>query len=112
MKRLEFDRAHDAGQLLGELSALPDLQPTVEPDGERTARFAFKTLGERIVVEIPDEADEQAVQAVVEAHRPAPKADERHQRAADLAHLRNQAQRDVTWAALLRTLDLDNGARQ
>lgn len=105
--RLEFSRPHNPGQLLAELSALPDLQPEVKPDGERIARFYLKTLDDRIIVEAPDEADAKAIRAVVEGHKPPAPPDRKSEREADLSRLRTEAGRNPIWASLLRTLGIE-----
>lgn len=71
MKTLTFTKPHRLSQLHDELlAAFPDWV-TVTPGGERVARAALKSADQAITLDVPDEADEAAVAAVVAAHDPA-----------------------------------------
>lgn len=69
MKRLRYDRANDLNKLHGELlAAVPSLAPTVGADGYKYAVFQIWGNGTYVEMNVPDDADEAAIAAVVAAH--------------------------------------------
>jgi hypothetical protein len=74
MKTLTFTQAHHLGKLHDELlAAIPALQPTGTGD-ERQAVMTVSGDGQTLTLQVPDGADEAAIQAVVAAHDPTPPA--------------------------------------
>lgn len=86
MKRLTFKRAHNPDKLMAELIALPFLQPI---DREGLGKVMVFTLsggkGNTIEIDAPDDADEQAIGAVITAHdaTPTERPKDRKKRAKD-----------------------------
>lgn len=72
-KRLTISRRHHLDKLHDELlAAIPALAPKANDAGEREAVFTLSGDGGELVLEIPDDVDEAAVAAVVNAHDPTP----------------------------------------
>lgn len=74
MKTLTFDNhPHHLNKLHDELLTIPSVQP-VEVDGERRAVMAVSGDGTKLVLQVPDDADETAIRLLVDAHDPTPPA--------------------------------------
>jgi hypothetical protein len=75
MKRLAFTRIHLLDKLNDELlAAIPALAPKANADSELEAVFTISGDGDELVLEVPDDVDEKAIAAVVDAHDPTPPA--------------------------------------
>jgi len=74
MKRLHFQKANNLDAFHDELlAALPNLRPVPNPSTERAeleAVIRVEGLGDDIWLTVPDDADEAAIAAVVQAHDP------------------------------------------
>ena len=72
MKRLHYTAPNDLSLLHDQLlAAIPSLRPTATKEGELTAVIRVEGLGANIWLTVPNDADNAAIQAVVEAHNPA-----------------------------------------
>lgn len=70
MKRLTFTRDHRLEQLADELvAAIPSLIATAA-DGHREALHRIWGDGATVTIEVPDDADEAAIAAIVADHTP------------------------------------------
>jgi hypothetical protein len=81
MKTLTFQQPNYLNQLHDELLAsLPALRPTRDPSGRTfldgtpalVPVMRVEGMGDAITLIVPDDADEMAIRAVVQAHVPAP----------------------------------------
>ena len=74
MKTLSFSRAHDLAQLHNELlAAVPALAGTfLRDDGAEEPKLRVEGIGTTVHLTVPDDADERAIAAVVDAHEPKP----------------------------------------
>lgn len=73
MKRLQFDRPINLGRLHDQLIAqVPALAPQPGAGGMLQAVMTVEGGTDRAILTVPDEADEAAIQAVVDAHDPTP----------------------------------------
>lgn len=70
MKRLTFAKAHRLDQLGGELFAAFPGWRHAGPAGLATTDVQIESAGDQIAVTVPDDADEEAVAAVVGDHAP------------------------------------------
>lgn len=71
MKRLYFRRPNRLSPLHDELlAAIPALSPVPNARGELQAVMHVEGLGDDIWLTVPDDADEAAINAVVQAHNP------------------------------------------
>jgi len=71
-KILHFQRPRHLDKLHGELLILPALKPITNARGEREAVLLLSGKDDNIWLTVPDDADEAAIQAVVDAHDPTP----------------------------------------
>lgn len=73
MKTLTYTQPHHLSTIHDELiAAVPALAPEVGADGRRVARASVSGDGSTLTLRVPDDTDEAAVLAVVEAHDPTP----------------------------------------
>lgn len=72
MRILTFTHPNNLTRLQDELSRVPGLQPVDIPGGLKMAIFSLEASGQDITVHVPDNTDEQAIAAVVNAHDPTP----------------------------------------
>lgn len=77
--RLTFEHPHRLAKLHDELvAAIPELTPVAGLDGALEAVWTISGDGQHLELEVPDDVDEQAIRAVVDAHDPTtPSAGER-----------------------------------
>jgi hypothetical protein len=69
MKNLSITRPHRLSKLSDELlAAVPSLRPVAGVDGVNVARAVVSGDGRILQLQLPDDADEQAIRAVVDAH--------------------------------------------
>ena len=54
--------------LLDELQAIPSLAPVVEPSGAKAAVMRLAIERDEVVLDVPDDADRQAITRVIGAH--------------------------------------------
>ena len=71
-KTLHFQHLHHLNKLHGELLTTPTLQPITNTHGKREAVLLLSGGDDDIWLTVPDDADESAIQAVVDAHDPTP----------------------------------------
>jgi hypothetical protein len=71
MRTLTFNQPHHLGKLHDELLTIPGLQPVGE---ERTAVMSVSGDGQTLTLQVPDDANEAAIQSVVLTHDPTPPA--------------------------------------
>ena len=83
MKRLVFNLAHDLGRIHEELiAAIPSLERVRIRDEERFLgdreslpdNIRAEGLGDKLTITVADDADEVAIQAVIDAHDATPRA--------------------------------------
>lgn len=73
MIELTFKRPHDISKLHDELlAAVPSVQPKPDEAGRLYAVMAIESDGKTVRLEVPDDADQKAIAAVVRAHDPTP----------------------------------------
>jgi hypothetical protein len=79
-KRLHFNKPNRINKLHDELlAAIAALRGPQQPDGSRLAVMTVESSGDDIWLTVPDDADETAIQAVIDAHTnaaPPPSQDE------------------------------------
>jgi hypothetical protein len=69
MKTLDFNRPNNLGLLADELlAAVPVLRPVEDSSGVLQQITRIEARGADIHLEVPDDADESAIQAIVDAH--------------------------------------------
>ena len=69
MKQLRFSIANNLSALHDEiLAAVPSTRPVVNGQGENVAVMLVQAKGNDISLTVPDDVDEAAIQAVVDAH--------------------------------------------
>jgi hypothetical protein len=74
MKSITIAKAVDGAKLMDEIfAAIPSLRPR-DVNGVKTPRIGVSATDTQVTIELPDDADEAAVRAVVAAHqKPAPR---------------------------------------
>jgi hypothetical protein len=74
MPSLKASKRVNAGDLYDEIVAAdPSLAPTpTGPDGKMEAKFIIEQAGSEVLVHLPDDADEDAVDKAVKAHKRKP----------------------------------------
>lgn len=74
MKRLHYTRTNNLSKLHDELlAAIPALRPIPNDDGKLVVVMRVEGRGDDIWLTVPDDADETAIAAVVDAHDPTPR---------------------------------------
>ena len=69
MKRLHFAKPNNLSRLHDELlAAIPTLRPIPNARGENEPVMAVEGRGDDIWLTVPDDADEAAIAAIVQAH--------------------------------------------
>lgn len=78
-KVLKFRRIHHLGKLHAELeAAIPGLRPITTEQGDRFSIWALSGRGDDLIIEVPEDTDEQAIATVLAAHDPTPPAPTKH----------------------------------
>ncbi len=89
MIQLHFQQPNNLSLLADELqAAVPTLAPSINQRGEREPSMTVHGNGDDIWLEVPDDADETAIAAIVQAHDATKlQADPRRERLARIAEL-------------------------
>ena len=107
MQTLTYTQPHDLNQLHDELlAAIPALRPILGADGEYYAVMLVTGDGDTITLNVPDDADTNAIAGVVAAHDPA----KRQREAAAAAVAAEMARLAAEQAAAERTAQMQADA--
>ena len=70
MKTLTFTQPHNLSQLHDELLSIEALKPVPGASGRNEAVIRVEGKDDVITLSVPDDADEGAIQAIIDAHSP------------------------------------------